>query len=82
MAEAAIHSIRRVVDNQPDNHVLVNLDFVNAFNSGRRDTILESMAQNKPELYKFVLASHSCEAKLMFGEHIVLSRESSQQGDP
>ena len=35
-----------------------------------------------PELYKFVLASHSCEAKLMFGEHIVLSREGSQQGDP
>ena len=35
-----------------------------------------------PKLYKFVLASHSCEAKLMFGEHSVLSHEGSQQGDP
>ena len=29
-----------------------------------------------------MLASHSCEAKLVFGDHIVLSREGSQQGDP
>ena len=81
-AEAAVHSIRRVIDNLPDNHVLVKLDFVNAFNSVRRDNILQSTAQNISELYKFVLASHLCEAKLMFGEHIVLSREGSQQRDP
>ena len=66
----------------PDDHVLVELDYVKAFNSVRRDTILESTANNIPELYKFVLAFHSCEAKLVFGEHIVLSREGSQQGDP
>ena len=66
----------------PDDHVLVQLDFVNAFNSVRRDTILESTANNIPELYKFVLPSHSCEAKLVFVEHIVLSHEGSQQGDP
>ena len=43
-AEAAVHSIRRIVDNLPDNHVLVKLDFVNAFNAVRRDTILQSTA--------------------------------------
>ena len=82
MVEAAAHSIRRVVDNPPDNHVLAKLDFVNAFNSVRRTTIFEFTAQNMPELYKFNLASHSCDAKLMFGAHIVLSRDDSQQGDP
>ena len=73
-AEAAVHSIRRVVDNMPDDHVLVKLDFVNALNSVRRDTILESTANNIPELYKFVLAFHSCEVceGCVFGEHIVL----------
>ena len=45
-AEAAVHSIRKVVDNMPDDHVLVKLDFVNAFNSVRRDTNLESSANN------------------------------------
>ena len=80
--EAAVHSIHRFVDNMPDDHIFLKLDFVNAFNSVRRDTSLESTANNIPELYKFVFASHSCEANLLFGEHIVLSREGSQQGDP
>ena len=71
------------MDNLPDNNVLVKLDFVNAFNSIRRNVILQSTTvQNMPELYKLVLASHSCEEKLIFGEHSVLSREGSQQGDP
>ena len=35
-----------------------------------------------PELYKFVLASHSFETELVFVEHIVPSREGSQQGEP
>ena len=72
-SEAAIHSICTVVDNLPENHVLVKHDCVNAFNLVRRDTVLELTAHNMPELYKFVLASHSCEAKLLFREHIVLS---------
>ena len=66
----------------PDDHVLAKLHFVDAFNSVRRDTMLKSTTNNIPELYKFVSASHSCEAKLVFGEHIVLLREGSQQGEP
>ena len=38
--KAAVHSIHRIVNNLPDDHVLVKLDFVNAFNSVRHDTIL------------------------------------------
>ena len=55
---------------------------MDAFNSVRRNTILESTAQNMPELYKIGLASHPCEAKLMFGEHFVLSCDGFQKGDP
>ena len=62
--------------------MLVKLDFANAFNTIRRDSLLETTAEKTPELYKFVLSSHSCEAKLTFGPYIILSREGSQQGDP
>ena len=31
-AETAVHSLRGVVDNLPDDHVLVKLDSLNAFN--------------------------------------------------
>ena len=37
----------------PDNHVFVKLDFSNAFNSVRRDTILTKVAKKMPELYHF-----------------------------
>ena len=47
-AEAAIHATRRYVQQLNDNHVLVKLDFNNAFNSIRRDLVLDSTAEKKP----------------------------------
>ena len=81
-AEAAVHAIWRLTDDLSDDNVLVKLDFVNAFNTVWRDTILDTMADKAPEIYKFVLASHSCESKLAFGPYTILSWEGSQQGDP
>ena len=45
----------------------MKLDFVKAFNTVRRDTTLDAVADKAPEIYKFVLGSHSCELKLAFG---------------
>ena len=59
-AEAAVHAIRRLVNHTPDDHVLVKLDFTNAFNTVRRDLILISTADKTPELYYFVHASLAC----------------------
>jgi len=56
---------------------LVKLDFSNAFNSVRRDAILDRVAEKLPQLYKFV-----CDSKPTFGTSSVLSCEGSQQGDP
>jgi len=33
---------------------LVKMDFTNAFNTVRRDSMLESVAQDRPELFKYV----------------------------
>ena len=81
-AEAAVHAARRFVETLEYENVLVKLDFANAFNTIRRDSTLETTAENTPELYKFILSTHSCEFKLTFGPYIILSREGSQQGDP
>ena len=81
-AESAVHVTHRLLNNLPDDHVLVKLDFKNAFNSIRRDLILQSVAENIPEIYRFVHASLDCNSKLAFGTDTILSSEGSQQGDP
>ena len=50
-AEAAVHATRRFLSQMPSDHVIVKLDFINAFNSVRRDVVLDAAAQNTPELY-------------------------------
>ena len=81
-AEAAVHTVRRLVENLLPGHVIVKLDFSNAFNSVRRDLILDSIAANTPEIYRLVHSAYSCEPILSFGEYEILSSEGAQQGDP
>ena len=78
-AEAAVH---RYLSTMPDIHVVVKLDFTNAFNSLRRDCMLEAIARDVPELYRFVYASYTVEPILQHGSGTVRSREGPQQGDP
>lgn len=47
-AEAAVHAARLYLENLPPNHVLLKLDFKNAFNSVRRDRLLEAARQWVP----------------------------------
>ena len=51
--EAAVHSARRYAEALPKNHVLVKLDFTNAFNSIHRDEMLLSIHSRLPELYAY-----------------------------
>jgi hypothetical protein len=81
-AEAAIHATRRYVLNMPDDNVVVKLDFTNAFNSLRRDAMLEAVEREVPELYRFAYAAYTVEPILQYGGDIVRSREGPQQGDP
>ena len=71
-----------ILSNLPDNHVFVKLDFTNAFNSVRRDTILTKFAEKMPELYRFTCDFLDCNPQLIFGENIIISAKGSQQGDP
>jgi len=80
--EATIHSTRRFVAGMPLDHVVVKLDFANAFNSLRRDTMLESLFTTIPELYQFVHQCYAAPSVLKFGQHVVSSQMGPQQGDP
>jgi len=81
-AEAAVHATRRWLTTMPEDNVLVKLDFTNAFNTLRRDSLLEAVAKEIPELYRFAHASYSNRPLLRYGSSIILSEEGTQQGDP
>ena len=81
-AEAAINAIRRLVTNLPDHHVVIKLDFSSAYYTIRRDTVLDTVADKLPELYRFIHAPLSGSPKFSYHTYIIESAEGSQQVDP
>ena len=65
-AEAAVHSLRRYVNTMGDDDIIVKLDFANAFNTLRRDTLMKTIANFIPEIYCFFHATYSGEPILQF----------------
>ena len=81
-AEAVAHAARRYLAEMGPDQVLVKLDFINAFNSVRRDAVLEAVALHVPELLAFTKSAYGAPSILQFGGEQVLSEEGVQQGDP
>ena len=81
-AEAAAHSARRYLANLHPDHVILKLDFKNAFNSIRRDKMLEAVKLHTPELFPFIYSCYSTSSSLYFHDTIISSAEGVQQGDP
>ena len=68
-AEAAVHADRKFLMSLPDGQAVVKLDFSNAaFNSVRRDKILEAVHDLAPEIYPLVHSAYS-----PFSGEIILS---------
>ena len=80
--EAAIHSARRYLQTLAPGHIMVKLDFANAFNSLHKSDMLLSIKDCLPELYAFCLSSYSQPSCLYFGSYVIMSEEGPQQGDP
>ena len=83
-AEAAVHAARSFLSEMAHEHAVVKLDFQNAFNSIRRDKMLEATSDLAPEIFSFVhsYASYSSPTHLYWGDRLILSAEGVQQGDP
>ena len=65
-SEAAVHSLRRYVNTMGDDDIIVKLEFADAFNTLRRDTLIETMAKFIPEIFCFVFFS--------FMQHILVNQ--------
>ena len=71
--EAAVLAARRYAEHMPDDHVIVNLDFSNAFNSLHRDAMLKAVADRVPSIYKSCHLSYSQRSILKFNNHRIMS---------
>ena len=78
-AEAAVHATRRYLSNLLSGHVFVKVDFTNAFNTIRRDAVLEAVSRHLPELLPYALSAYSAGSQL--SKYSVPSEEGFQQGD-
>ena len=61
---------------------MLKLDFKNAFNSLRRDKMLQSVIKFSPAFFRFVQSAYEKPSCLFCGDHILQSAEGVQQGDP
>ena len=80
-AEAAVHAARIYLQDL-QHHCVLKLDFKNAFNSLRRDKMLQSVQNLAPDLFPLVHSSYSSSSCLFWDDKIVQSAEGVQQGDP
>ena len=70
-AEALAHAARRLMCSMKVDEVLVKLDFSNAFNSIRRDAILEATDKVAPALVPFVTSAYGSPSTLWYGYNLI-----------
>ena len=80
--EAAAHATLLFLQNMPSIHLLLKLDFKNAFITLRRDRMIEKVKRNAPELFAFIHAAYGKPSLLFCRDHTIASEEGVQQGDP
>ena len=61
---------------------MVTLDFFDAFNTLRRDAILDEVASELPELYCIAYDNYVGTSHPSFEAHVAISDEGYHQGDP
>ena len=81
--EVAIHTVRAWIDRHSGSRkVLIKLDFANAFNSVRRQDVVNATRVHFPGLARFVAWAYGRPTNLRFGETVIPSASGVQQGDP
>ena len=77
--EAAVHSVCSFMENMPSDHVVVKLDFSNAFNNLHRCEMLTPVRESLPELYPVCYSAYS-RASLLFLDHMSSTRKRDHHG--
>ena len=82
-AEIGVHTLRQYITSKHEtDKVILKIDYKNAFNSIRRDKVLEKVKQYVPSIYPMVWQAYSKPSKLFFNDEVLFSQEGVQQGDP
>ena len=81
-AESAAHAARLYLNNLPSEHLLLKLNFENAFNSLSRNKMFWAVHDIAPQVLPLVLSAYSSPSSLFFGDFVIDSCEGVQQGDP
>ena len=80
--EAAVHATRSFIAQTQGEKVLLKLDVKNAFNSIRRDTVLQAAQTHLPKIYSFIWDCCSSKKSLFHGDFRLDSATGVQQGEP
>jgi len=78
--EAAVHAARYLMD-QPHNEKVLKLDVKNAFNSIRRDTVLQEAQKHLPGIYPIIWDCYYSKTSLFHGNFSLDSATGVQQGN-
>ena len=78
-----MHTARLYLQRMDASRAFVKLDFANAFNSLRRDAVLEAVGKHRPDLLDFAASAYGAPTLLWLGDdQQISSAEGVQQGDP
>ena len=84
-AEAAVSAVRTFITKNIDSNdhkIIVKLDLMNAFNSVRRDHVLQTCLDRTPEIAKLSFFAYNKPSSVIASGHSITSSTGVQQGDP
>ena len=82
-AEGAVHALRAYIENPAiQDKVVLKIDFKNAYNTIRRDVMLNKIKKKLPKIYNYVYQCYSRPSNLFYDKEILQSCEGVHQGDP
>ena len=80
--ESIIHAVRDVFEAGGEDLMILQLDFINAFNCCDRDYAFKLVEEVFPDCLSWILTCYGVEAELLFGNTIIYSINGFHQGDP
>ena len=81
-AESIIHKSRAWISQAPPDHVLLQLDFKNAYNTLSREQILKAVAKHCPSFLPYAISCYGNPATLFASGFTIASEEGEHQGCP
>ena len=82
VAEAAVHTIHKFINNAHPHDIMLMIDMQNAFNSLRGDHIHEKSITTSPGICTLIHGAYSTPSALLIGDKIIAFSSDVQQGDP